>query len=86
MLFFIPASKSAFIFITSGIEAVFTCAIIDFLSFKAIAFASIFKISSIVNELKSVPAFNISSPYSFISIPAILPNSSNASSSKCFLG
>ena len=44
-------------------------------------FASKFINSFAVKSSKSVPAFNISKPYSFISIPAIFSNSSNAFSS-----
>ena len=56
----------------------FTCAITNFVPSFSKLFASIFISCSSEKSSKSVPAFNISNPYSSTFILAIFPNSSNA--------
>ena len=76
--FFISFSISSCLFNTSSIFTVFTCAITNLVPSLSRLFASKLINCSAVKSSKSVPAFNISNPYSFISIPAIFSNSSNA--------
>ena len=75
---FIAFSNSSFLFSTSSILTVFTCAITNFSPFFSRLLASKLISSSAEKSSKSVPAFNISNPYSSTFIFAIFPSSSSA--------